>query len=474
MPNKTKLAIYWNTIEIVGKQLITFIITIVLARLLQPEDFGLIGMVYVFIMIATGFVGGGFTAALIYKKEVNIYDYSSVFYFSIFAALIIYVIIFISSNFIASFYNQPKLVSILRWLSISFVLGSLTTVHYAIYARKMDFKITAKIGIISQVIAGVSAIIIAKLGGGVWALVAQNLIMNFITVLMFFIFNTWRPIIYFNIKKISSLFKYGSNILIGSIMNQVFDNLYYVIIGKFFSSGQLGYYVQANKIQKIPSDKIQQVIQRSTFPEFTRIADDSIKTKIYFTNLFKNALFINFPLLISLAALSNDIVLFLLTDKWVEIAPYVELLCFASLFLPIFTLCSNAILSKGHSFLNLKIDFIKKILLIINILIAFNWGILGLIIGQIINSVLFIFIQFYYTKKIIQIDTLELYKTIFQYLLIGITPYLLIKLTINYFSFNHFMNILIYGSGYFLIYLSLAQIFKLNERINLKSILNIK
>ena len=472
MPSKTNIAIIWNTIETFGKQIVTLIITIILARLLEPSDFGLLGMVMVFIMIASIIVDGGFVAALIYKQDATDKDYSTVFYISLTVSVILYLIVFFSSKLVANFYGQQELTSILRWLSISFILSSLNIVQYAIYAKEMNFKIIAKVGLTSQLISGVIAIIIAKFGGGVWSLVAQTLLLNFFTATIYWYINKWRPILYFSLKNLIPLVKYGVNLMITAILTSIFDNLYYVIIGKFYSANQLGYYVQANKIQSIPSSKIKNIIQKSTFPEFTRIANNEIETTNYFNKLFMNSLFINFPILIAMAALSNDLVIFLLTDKWEAIIPYMKLLCFGSLFLPVFALCSNVILSQGKSFLNLKIEIINKILIILTIIVAIRWEIKGLIIGQIINRIFFLIIYIFITKRIINIDIIKLFKTIIQYFVISIIPYFLISFFLKFYAFGHFLNILILGCSYFLIYFSLAYIFKLNKHIKLNILMN--
>lgn len=472
MSSKTNLAIIWVTIETFGKQIITLLITIILARLLEPSDFGLLGMVMVFILIASVIVDGGFGAALIYKQDVTDKDYSTVFYISLIVSIILYLVVFALSKLVANFYDQPELVSILRWLSISFILGSLSVVPHAMYSKEMNFKIIAKVGLVSQLVSGVIAIIIAKLGGGVWSLVAQTLLVNFFTAVIFWILNKWRPILYFSLKNLIPLVKYGINLMFTAIINSIFDNLYYVIIGKFYSSDQLGYYVQANRIQSIPPSRIQSILQKSSFPEFTRIAHSKLETRNYFNNLFINSLFINFPILFAMAALSNDIVIFLLTDKWEAIIPYLKLLCFGSLFLPVYALTSNILLAQGKSFLNLKIEIVSKALIILTILISIRFGIKGLIIGQIINSVFFLSIYLYIINRIIKINIFQLIMIILQYLIISTIPYLLIGLFLKYYTMGHFLNILILGSLYVLIYFALARVFKLNKHIRINILLN--
>jgi len=472
--NNTKFAFIWNALETFGKQVISIVTTIVLARILDPRDFGLIGMIYIFIAIASTFVEGGFTSALIYKKKPSQNDYSSVFYVTFVLSICFYILLLISSNFIAKFYNQPELVSILKWLSLSFVFGSFSVVHYAIYSRQMDFKSIAKVGLVSQAFASVSAIITAANGYGVWALVVQHLILNILTPILFFSKNTWWPSRTFNFKGVRNLFGFGSNVMFTSLLNVIFNNVYNVVIGKFFNPIQLGYYVQAFKIQSIPADKIQQIIKRVTFPKLTEISEDKKETTSYFIKTYKVSLLINFSLLIFVAALSKQIVLILLTEKWEPIIPFIRLLCFASLFLPIFELSSNVILSRGKSFLNFKIELLKKILIVVNILIMFRYGIMGLIIGQIINSLVFLCIQYYFTKQFLLLNLKDIIFITLKYLTVTLIPFTLVKWMDMFLSYNIFIEFLLYSIVYFSLFTLLVFIFKLNEGYNLKMLLNRK
>ena len=470
---KTGKAIKWYGIEVFGKQILQIGITILLARLLEPEDFGLIGMVYIFVLVSSVIVDGGFAAALVYKKNIDSADKSTVFYTNIIISLLLYLLIFIFSESIASFYNQPQLKTIVRWLGLSIILASFNIVHYAMYSRKMNFKTPAKINLLALVISGTTAIIIALMGGRVWALVVQNIMMTATTVLAFWIYDPWKPIRIFRFKALKSLFSYGSNLMIAAIINQLFHNIYYVLIGKLYSPTALGYYSQANKIQSIPSSKIQQVMRKTTFPVFVSLSDQSKELENYFYKLFKTSALINFPALLLIALLSKDIVILLLTSKWEPIIPYLELLCYSSLFLPFFALSSNAVLCKGKSFLNLKIELLKNIIIILNIVIVIRWGILGLIIGQIINSILFLIIHLIVVKRILRIDIFKLLRITGQYLLIGFTPFLLIKFFMNIHSFTHLFNIILFGSLYIALYYLIALVFKLNNGLTLQTVYNL-
>lgn len=454
--------------------MITIVITIILARLLEPEDFGLIGMITVFIMIANVVVDGGFVAALVYKKKVSEEDFSTVFYTSLVVSIVLFIILFLFSTLIAEFYGQPSLVALLRWLSVSPILGSLSIVHYALYSREMDFKTIAKVGLMSQVISGIVAIVIAWFGGKVWALVFQNLVMGFLIAVFFWSINSWRPQKWISFKNLKVLSGYGINLMATSILHQIFENLHYVIIGKFYNPIQLGYYVQANKTQRIPAVKIQEVISKATFPEFVRIADKPTKIRKYFSTLSKNTLAINFPVMICLALLSNDLVLLLLTDKWINVVPYMELLCMASLFLPLYALCSNTILAKGNSLLNFKVEVLKKVCVVTSIVVSIHWGIIGLIVGQIITRVLFVFIHLFFVRRAAQIKVLQTLLSIIRYLVVAFVPFTMIKIVLSIYSFGSLLNVLVYGTAYFIIYVGLVYTLNMNEPRKLKNLLNYK
>lgn len=472
--NSTRFALTWNALETFGKQAVSIVTTIVLARLLDPKDFGLIGMIYIFIAIASTLVEGGFTSALIYKKKPTQNDYSSVFYISIIISLFFYILLFISSKFIAAFYDQPSLVQILRWLSLSLIFGSLSVVHYAIFSSNMNFKSIAEVGLIAQVIASVAAIVTAIGGFGVWALVVQYLVLNSFTPLLFFSKNVWWPSKTFKLKEVKALFSFGSHVMLTSLLNVIFNNIYNVVIGKFFNPIQLGYYVQAFKIQSIPADKIQQIIKRVTFPKLAQISENKEEMSSYFLKIFKSSILVNFALLIFIAGLSKQIVLILLTQKWEPIVPFIRLLCFASLFLPLFELCSNVILSKGKSLLNFKIELLKKVLIVFNILVMFKWGIIGLIIGQIINSILFLVIQYYFTKQFLVIHLKDLIVSLLKYLIVAIIPYVIITWLMSVFTLNIYLEFIVYTTVYFLLFILLVFSFRLNQGYNFNMFLKNK
>lgn len=454
--------------------MITIAITIILARLLEPEDFGLIGMITVFIMVANVVVDGGFVAALIYKKKASQEDFSTVFYTSLVVSIVLFAILFLCSTPIAEFYGQASLKILLRWLSVSPILGSLSIVHYALYSREMDFKTIAKVGLMSQIVSGIIAITIAWFGGKVWALVFQNLVMGFLVAVFFWAMNSWRPQKRISLKSLKSLSGYGINLMMTSMLHQIFENIHYVIIGKFYNPMQLGYYVQANKTQRIPAIKIQEVIKKATFPEFVRIADDRTKFRKYFSTLSKNTLAINFPVMICLALLSNDLVLLLFTEKWIKMVPYMELLCMASLFFPFYALCSNTILAKGNSLLNFKVEVLKKVCVATSIIVSIQWGIIGLIVGQIIASVVFVFIHLFFVERTAQIKVLQTLLPIMQYLVVAFAPFVIIKIVLSKYSFGPLFNVLVYGTIYFLIYTGLVYILNRNEPRKLKKLLKYK
>jgi len=468
------VAIVWNAIETFGKQFITFVITIVLARLLHPEDFGLIGMITVFVMIANVVVDGGFMGALVYKKIVGDSDYDTVFHINLATSLVLYGGLYLVSGAIADFYDQPKLTLLLRWLSVSMVLGSFSIVHYAMYYRKMDFKPIAKVGLLSQTISGVIAIVVAALGGGVWALVVQHLLLGLLTAVFFWTTNPWRPKWRLSRKSFRSLFGYGTPLMLTYIMQQVFDNLFYVIIGKFYNPLQLGYYVQANKIQRIPALKIQEIIKKATFPAFTRIAEDAERTVAYFKTLFTNTMAINFPVLIALSLFAESVIPLLLTEKWSPIVPYIQLLCMASLFLPFYSLCSNIVLSMGHSLLNFRIEALKNLCILISVPIAIQWGIIGLIIGQILCSLVFVLIHLYFVKTVLPIKRAQFLIPMLQYLGIAFAPFFVVKTLMLKYPLHPVLNLLVYGSVYFLIYIGLMFSLNMKEAGTLKKLLNHK
>jgi O-antigen/teichoic acid export membrane protein len=268
-------AAIWSAIDKFGQQGIQFITGLIVARLLFPSDYGLIGMLAVFLAIPAVFVNSGFGSALIQKKTANATDYSTVFYFNIVVGLLLYFVLYLSAPLIADFYEEPQLVLLTRVLGLTFVFSSFAIIQSTILTKKLDFKTQTKISISSLIPSGIIGILFAYYGYGVWAIVFQSLSRQFLMALFFWLYNSWRPKLEFSIQSLKSLFAFGSNLLLSGLLTTFFTKIQFIVIGKVFNAELLGYYTRAKQFNELPSVTLNSIIGRISFPIFSTLQNDN-------------------------------------------------------------------------------------------------------------------------------------------------------------------------------------------------------
>lgn len=401
LKSQTIKGVFWSFIEKFGSQLILLISQIVLARLLEPKDFGLLGMLAIFIAVSQAFIDSGFDNALIQKKEVNQTDYSTVFYFNITIGIVLYLILFSAAPLIAEFFHQPLLVDLTRVVCIVLAVNSFGLIQFVKFKIEMNFKAIAQVVVIANLLSAFVGIAMALMGFGVWALAGQIIGIYFFRTVLFWIKSSWRPSFIFSFQSFKQLFSFGSKLLLSGIINQVFQNIYLMVIGRIFSASLLGFYTQAKKLQEVPVTTLAQVVGNVTFPAFSKIQDDNIKLREGFRKLIKLMVFINFPLMLGLAVVAEPLLVLILGEKWLPSVPYFQLLCIAGMIYTLHASNLNILKVKGRSDLFLYLEIIKKTIVVIAIFIGLNWGIIGLIVGQICTSFISFFINAFYTGKLI-------------------------------------------------------------------------
>ena len=401
LKSQTIKGVFWSFIEKFGSQLILLISQIVLARLLEPKDFGLLGMLAIFIAVSQAFIDSGFDNALIQKKEVNQTDYSTVFYFNITIGIVLYLILFFAAPLIADFFHQPLLVDLTRVVCIVLAVNSFGLIQFVKFKIEMNFKAIAQVVVIANLLSAFVGIAMALMGFGVWALAGQIIGIYFFRTVLFWIKSSWRPSFIFSFQSFKQLFSFGSKLLLSGIINQVFQNIYLMVIGRIFSASLLGFYTQAKKLQEVPVTTLAQVVGNVTFPAFSKIQDDNIKLREGFRKLIKLMVFINFPLMLGLAVVAEPLLVLILGEKWLPSVPYFQLLCIAGMIYTLHASNLNILKVKGRSDLFLYLEIIKKTIVVIAIFIGLNWGIIGLIVGQICTSFISFFINAFYTGKLI-------------------------------------------------------------------------
>ena len=420
LKNKTLNGLLWSTIERFSVQGVQFLLGIILARILFPSDYGLIGMIAIFMSISQSLIDSGFSQALIQKKNTTEKDYNTVFYFNILTAILIYGILFFLAKPIAVFYAEPILENLTKVIGLNIIFSSFSIVQIAKLSKSLNFKLQTKATLTSVIISGSIGIYLAYMDWGVWALVTQGILKSSINTLLLFILTRWRPKLIFSKKSFNSLFSFGSKLLFSGLLNAVFNNIYLIVIGKFYNVKELGYYTRANQFQQLPSETITVILQRVTFPVLSSIQDQKKKLEHYYKKFIRFSAFIIFPLMIGLAVTASPLIIVVLTDKWINAAPFLQLLCFVGVLYPIHAINLNVLKVKGRSDLFLKLEIYKKLLIAITVLITFSFGVKALIIGQIVCSIISLYLNTYYSKKLIDYSFFNQIKDLIPVLLVSL------------------------------------------------------
>lgn len=384
LKQKTKKGLYWSAASNFANQGMRFVFGLILARLLSPDAYGVIGMLTVFLCVVQVFIDCGFSQALIAKQDRTQKDFSTEFFFNIGIGLIGYCLLFISAPFIAEFYNMPLLTSVLRVVGLGVIINSLCVVQSAQFAIRLDFKTPAKLAVITNIFSGVVGIFLAYCGYGVWALVFQQIAGGLLYAILIWIMAGWRPSLEFSKDSFKYLWSYGSKILASSLIQQVYDNLYPLVIGKFFSVRQLGLYSRAQGFATLPSSNVSGILGSVTFPILSKINNDTPRLMRIYRQMIKTAAFIVFPLMLGLFAISDPLVKVLLNRQWYDCILILQLLCCALLWQPISAINLSILKVIGRTDILLKLEIIKRIAGIVSIVCSVPFGIIGMCIGYII------------------------------------------------------------------------------------------
>lgn len=401
LKKKTIKGVIWSSLERFSTAGVNFIIGLIIARLLSPKEYGIIAMLAIFMSISQSIIDSGFSNALVRKLDRSESDYSTSFYFNVILGFIMYGVLFFSAPFIAQFYNTPELESVTKIIGITLVLGSCTIVQQAILTIKVDFKTQMKISLISAILSGLIGIIMAFNDYGVWALVGQMVSVAFFRTVLLWTIVKWIPKSGFSKHSFRNLFGYGSKLLFAGILETIYRNLYTIIIGKFFQSNALGLYSRGEQIASYPSNNITGVIQRVTFPILSQIQNDETQLKNAFTQIIKTTCFIVFPLMMFLIIIAKPLVLIILTEKWIGCVEIIQILAISFMWYPVHILNLNVLQIAGRSDLFLKIEFIKKIIGLIVLFVTIPFGIIMMCWGRVLYCFIELFINMYYTNRII-------------------------------------------------------------------------
>ncbi len=423
LKSQTVKGTIWSSLERFSVQGVMFLVMIIMARLLTPADYGLVGMLTVFIAVSQSLVDSGFSQALIRKQDRSQTDNSTVFFFNIGVGIVLYLILFLSAPLIARFYDEPLLTPLTRVIGLSVLINSFVVVQRALLTVKIDFKTQAKASMTAAVISGAAGIYFAYTGLGVWAIAVQQLSNLIINTAMLWIMSHWRPSMTYSWKSFKELFGFGSKLALSGILDTIYNNLYLIVIGKFFRAADLGFYTRAHQFAAFPSLNVSGIIQRVTFPVLCSIQDDDARLRDVYQRFLRLSAFIVFPLMMGLAALARPLVLLLLKEQWLMAATLLQILCFAMMWYPIHAINLNLLQVKGRSDLFLRLEVIKKIVGVAIMCATIPMGITAMCCGSIASSLIALAINTHYTGKLIQVGFLvqmrDLLPTILSSLLMG-------------------------------------------------------
>ena len=406
----TTKGLFWSSVERFSNQGVQFVFSIILARLLSPSDYGIIAMVTIFFAVAQSFVDSGFSNALVRKTDRVEEDLSTCFYFNIGVGIIAYIVLFLIAPLVANFYNQPILSPIIRITGLGVILNSLCVVQQALFTIKIDFKSQAKITLSATVISGIVGIILAYQGYGIWALVWQGVASSIVRMGLLWLMSKWRPRTGFSKSSFNYLFGYGSKLLASGLLDTIYNNIYPIVIGKFYTPAQLGNYSRALGWAQLPSANITSILQRVTFPVLSTIQDDTLRLQNSYRRLLKLSAFIVFPLMTGLAAIASPLVRVVLTAKWDGCVLYLQILCFALMLYPIHAINLNLLQVKGRSDLFLRLEIIKKIIGVVILIITIPLGITAMCLGMVFSSIICLIVNTYYTSRFIDVGLLTQLK----------------------------------------------------------------
>ena len=432
---KTKIGILWNAIEKIAVQGISFILNIILARLLTPHDYGVVGMLTIFLTFSNVFIDSGFSRALIQKQDRSELDYSTTLIFNFAISIFLYILLFFLSPLIAQFYKTPELVSLQRVFFLVIILNSLTVVQNAQLQINVDFKNIAIVNSCSIIISGIIAIVAAYKGLGPLALVIQTLSKALVSAIMFWVIGKWMPKTGFSRKSFINLFGFGSKLLCSGLLSTTINNVYNLVIGKIYTPSNLGYYTRAQQFPELTSGTIASVLNTTTFPLMSSLQNNKDELANTLKKLIKTTSMVVFPAMIGLACLSEPIVLVLLGEKWLPTAELLFWLALSYIFTPLSILNMNLLNAIGRSDLFLIIDIIKVPFIIITMVVTFPISIKAIVIGKTITAFLWFYINGFLIGKLYNFGAMKQlcisWKYIFSAIVMGACVFFIDKFIIS-------------------------------------------
>ena len=397
LKHKTVKGASWSFIDSIAGQGITFLVGLVLARLLTPEEYGLIGIITIFIAVFNSIVDSGFSNALIRKNDAKEIDYNTVFITNLVLSVVLFSALYVSAPTISRFFSQPQLIPLLRVMGIIVIINAFAIIQRTILVKKVDFKTQTKVSLISSISSGVVGIGMALNGLGVWSLVGQQISRQFLNSAFLWFYSKWYPKLQFSIQSFKELFSFGWKLLASSLIDTVWREIYQVVIGKYYTPVALGHYTRAQQFASICSSNLNSVVQRVSFPVLSSVQDDKERLKNGYKRIIKVSMLITFTLMLGLAAVAKPLVLALIGEQWLPCVPFLQIICLQMMLYPLHSLNLNMLQVQGRSDLFLKLEIIKKIIAVGPLLLGIFVNIYWMLGSSVITGFIAYYLNAYYS-----------------------------------------------------------------------------
>lgn len=405
LKRKALLGVFWTFSDFFFVKGLSFVAMLFLARWLGPSEFGLIGMIAVFIAIGTSLVDSGLSSSIIRTKDANNSDFTTVFYMNVSMSILVYGVLFFSAPYIAIFYNQEILTEVVRVYCLSFVVSALSAVQLAILNKKMQFKRLTMLNVPSTIIGVCTGLYLGYHNYGVWSIVAMYLTTQVLFSILLWLNSSWKPTFHFSKEKFLFHYGFGYKLMLSGLLDKVFKNSYNILIGKFFPVQMLGYFERAKRFNDYPSKTITGIIGKVTYPIMASLQDNPEKLSVIYKKMLRVAFFITAPLMLGAAAVAYPLFDLVLGDEWIEAVPFFQIVSISSMLYPIHAFNINVLKVYGRSDLFLKLEIIKKVITVVAICIGFRFGIMGLVWSSVITSFIALLINTHFSSQLINYKT---------------------------------------------------------------------
>lgn len=455
-------SLIWKFLERIGSQAVSFIVTIVLARLLTPDEYGTVALILIFVALAEVIAEGGLNTALVQKKNSDDVDFSTIFYFSLFFSILLYSLLFALAPTIAKFYNNPNLISAIRVLSLSIIFFVVNSIQRAYVSKEMLFNKLFRCTLLSNLLSGFAGVLLAYKGYGLWALVYQALLAQVFNCLFMWFSVKWRPILAFSYQRFKALFSFGWKIFATNFIVTLFTRIRTMVVGKIFSPTILAYFDKGAQFPDLIMNTINSSVQSVILPAFSAEQDDRYRVKQMMRRSTQMTCYCIYPLMMGLICVAEPLVRFLLTEKWLPCSVFIQILCIANFFRPITTSNIEAIKSLGYSNITLKLELIKKIVDVAILTLSCFLGIKAIAWGIVVYNFISVFINIYPNIKLLDYSIKEQFNDILPILFITICMGICIY-WINIFALSPFIKILAQTVLGVIVYLVLSKIFRIES-----------